>query len=1561
MLAKLKIGRSTVTSSEENVPEGDRNLISKEESITIPDTTTPDTTIPDTTTPDTTIPDTTIPDTTTPTNVLQPFTAEPETVLLPEKKKENFFTNKWNKYLFSSENITNIENIFNIKIDNTDGETIAINDLTNENVNNEHNKYANQLQLYYNYEKNRDEENIIYSDEDEEKDITLIPVIKLTPFFCQKADNIMTTLLFMCLDQGHDFRDGSARTSVDDKGKKSWVDLEKSGKSENKLYFKKIDEESYGKSFENSDTKIDDSPCYSDGDFIKGLLNTTFCGGKNMFGLFVINDSTYTKLISNSNFKDENTNELNIQKLMEIVDIKFYTQNITSNLYFTTEGRKGLDGYDGGSIGKTIELNKQLGIDDEKDINSLLFLAFHERTFNDGMHSIWSFNEIKHIFLVRLDSLTVKKTQNIGFNTFRYELSNPQYSGKKILTLNQVIPEYTLDFKDFLDSEFLEFKQNNTTDKKLNASDFNNYILNDLSNENVEKLFKSFLNIIYNKDEVDANNRGTKYKFYGVQNIIKDKKLFPGKIRYGSIFIKLLQKFYQTLLPSIHPSYKTPNNEINEKILECNKLVQDNFEKLNDIKCESKSEESITNIEEQEKNEASEKSILPQQENENIYIIKQFGAITDTNIGNGTDPSTPAYIISYLNNTANINPTQNAGGEDDEVDDSKAIDYPTKFEIVSGALDSSSLGGLSTPDYHPPDLDVYMPIFDHEKNILKGIIVRITFLKNIITNPSATSSSQKSKTKVYCYFVYVSFNEIGIKDDISDNFNEYIKQLLDYVLNNTYYKDGTTDENDVNLKLKIGDIGDIGDNYKNWYKYYSDNQGPTVKESIVKPVSKNSVLDFIKAVEESCALSNNQIAKGILDVAQSLWNDDNNDELKTVFLQGIDLEDAEQEGQLLFLKLFLIRNKYTGDKARSTDVLFMNKSKYIEAIQTSNDENTLYNAEMFGLNTVWGTSSKNVFYIAPYYTYENKVSIIKPCWRDSLNIGLPRENISTSDSSVTASSKKSSRKASSSSSRTTVSTESAWLDIGSIAQEEKIKESLSDDSNRVNNGKIMAFISNFQEFIQKKNEFIDSATNELPNLMVNYNSVEENKKNSILKQIQKLGLKKLYIYLTTKNARPNIISISEQLSGIQDLIDKHNELKNLLKEYECDASDLDKFKNQIETAYKQATEALNSLGLINGGADADSDKETILVNSYRENTITTLKKYFEVIKKIRLNYGDFINNDSIDITKMDSIRKYCIALYLLTINTYFYSFTPKLSYDNLIKKLDKINYDTSIEESINIKNIYHEIFEKYMDIENIEYLNFMFDTNIDDEIVTDIKEYLKNCCDNIFNYITFMFNELNKSNLVDSEINEHYSYIINLYNVIIELNEDSLNNKLKLISLCFIEYCNEFSRYMIMTASNTEDKDNIKTYFDLNIIIEKIQIDKNMSFVNKLVHLNENKDLIEIFEQINNIVLEVENEDKSVEKEIEKTDLIDEDREKQMDKMNKQMASEKMQGFKLNPGVNYSKRNTFFKNPVMIYGGITAKNKKIKKHNKTKNHKKISKKKTIKRKGKKQKKHSKRT
>lgn len=333
--------------------------------------------------------------------------------------------------------------------------------------------------------------------------------------------------------------------------------------------------------------------------------------------------------------------------------------------------------------------------------------------------------------------------------------------------------------------------------------------------------------------------------------------------------------------------------------------------------------------------------------------------------------------------------------------------YPYRFTVTSAQIDGSLQGGQSIPQYHPPEVDIYMPIFELEgEGKLKGIIVRMVFVKEILAN----AINSKSRAVIFCHFAYVDFESTGIDspDDVR-NYSDALKKLLEYTINYTYYVKNNTNEDCIDLEAlnKIEDINSddqidfkikLTTGERNWYKYYTYTSGPGVKEHFVPPTNYATIVDILYFSKD--------IANKIASVGDKLIK--NSRKLRNAFgVQETSLNVTEIDnhpGAVLFVKLFLVRNKYTGDKSRATDTLFLNQTKYLEGIQISNDENTLYNANMFGQNIIWSTTSKTVFSMAPYLTKENKMPITGGFYINALceslkgNPSIKIESIQTEES-----------------------------------------------------------------------------------------------------------------------------------------------------------------------------------------------------------------------------------------------------------------------------------------------------------------------------------------------------------------------------------------------------------------------------------------------------------------------------------------------------------------------------------------------------------------------------------
>jgi hypothetical protein len=259
-----------------------------------------------------------------------------------------------------------------------------------------------------------------------------IKLLDLTPVCLQKADTILDTMCFMCLDQGHDFHDGSSRTrTLADQ--ETWIDSTISDKnisSGRKGYLNKINSDIFTTTYKpqpSENKTLTTEQIFGKTEFIKGLVNTTFCGGNGNYGILMIDDVSYKKLGG-----DQGNPVIDIiqTKLAETIQFHIFKQDSNYYIYSTQDTT--------GSVGLTFNNLNEIAD------TSALFLPFYQRVYNDGMHNLWTFNIKKHIFIVKLTSLNIVETKPGEF-----ELNTPIFRCEKYTTINLTIPEYRLNFRNF--------------------------------------------------------------------------------------------------------------------------------------------------------------------------------------------------------------------------------------------------------------------------------------------------------------------------------------------------------------------------------------------------------------------------------------------------------------------------------------------------------------------------------------------------------------------------------------------------------------------------------------------------------------------------------------------------------------------------------------------------------------------------------------------------------------------------------------------------------------------------------------------------------------------------------------------------------------------------------------------------------------------------------------------------------------------------------------------------------------------------------------------------------
>jgi hypothetical protein len=160
----------------------------------------------------------------------------------------------------------------------------------NKQFEDHHTKYANKLQLYYTLLKKE----TVGEDQD------LINIRELTPVLIQRTEGILSTLLFITLDQNHDYRGG--RTS----GSDSWVTVK------SPTFITKIKRGQTGIDFPMNN------------EYLNTLVNTSFSGLKSIIGLLIMDDVNNT-IFENDYFEN---GKLNITEILFITPNKNFKNSL---------------------------------------------------------------------------------------------------------------------------------------------------------------------------------------------------------------------------------------------------------------------------------------------------------------------------------------------------------------------------------------------------------------------------------------------------------------------------------------------------------------------------------------------------------------------------------------------------------------------------------------------------------------------------------------------------------------------------------------------------------------------------------------------------------------------------------------------------------------------------------------------------------------------------------------------------------------------------------------------------------------------------------------------------------------------------------------------------------------------------------------------------------------------------------------------------------------------------------------------------------------------------------
>ena len=237
------------------------------------------------------------------------------------------------------------------------------------------------------------------------KEMERIDITSITPIYLQKCENIMTTLFFMPLDQCHDFRGG--RTS----GSTSWVTEISKGVLKKDVELEQL-------------TAGITENIYSN-DFMNTLVKTSFSGKQGIVGIIIIGDDSF-QLLNNSAEYKTGVN-LNIQKIMDgfAIPVNFVGNNITMNCH---------------------PLGNRLTLNIEGQYSQLIFLGFTSDGWDKGMHDVWSMNEKKHIYSIKIDSIKQSQPGELGEPGEPEELE-VVYLGDKVTIIENIVPCYEMLYK----------------------------------------------------------------------------------------------------------------------------------------------------------------------------------------------------------------------------------------------------------------------------------------------------------------------------------------------------------------------------------------------------------------------------------------------------------------------------------------------------------------------------------------------------------------------------------------------------------------------------------------------------------------------------------------------------------------------------------------------------------------------------------------------------------------------------------------------------------------------------------------------------------------------------------------------------------------------------------------------------------------------------------------------------------------------------------------------------------------------------------------------------------
>ena len=1215
------------------------------------------------------------------------------------------------------------ESCFNADNSKKEEGVININRDSDLNVDLNEINYGNRLQTYYKYVTTKPLPAEVTFGLNPNFDIrpnqlqpeSLLPesLLTKTPVYLQKTDMIKETMLFIFLDQGHDFHVAGERGNtmwtgvkkasttmvyrspinherVEDEdeeipaGKSEFDDEDESNPSINPSQSSVTleDEEKYTQTLDISLDNLASNlgvqvtppgeiviPYPYKNEYRNFAINTSFSGDIGIFGVMYMSTSTNTFLKT----RYQKGTDIDINAVLNAMNITYHIE-LNSAYGCIIQIKNG-----GGDSGITHNFRTL------EAMMNVTFLPFVGGSiYNNGMHSIWDFNQERCVYLITLDKLTIKNSTSLEVPSY---ITTAEYGGKFFFETKLNIPVQEVDL---------------------------NLITGELTNTNVksqqqiaekEKRYKKFEDILLGGNTSPV--RGTKYQLSN----LPDKALV-----LEFVFKELIQPFFSKYSPIIHPEFRclsVPNNEENTKL---NSMII---------------AKSIV-AEEQPHVEPPSVEQPPSSSNIEKHFFKQIGFVNDTAVV----PSDNHYCKAF-------NSTNNT-------------DYPYKFSVVSGPVDGSGQGGQITPEYHPPELDVYMVVFNPQKSDetgsigggeLMGIIARLTFTKKIYSN--TLNSKNNSLVELHYVYIDVKFLTEAERGDLNlldvGQYPIIIEKLLNFALLNTVINgDGMS-----NLKLTLS----TGEE-RLWFKYIIETVGPSVASLNSKIIQLTKTLKFINDIKRNkpendeivdflVKMENRDntnkllsfvlgdelpIIDTILRVAQNLYN--TTPELHMYFEPDItnypiddpidDPNDAEAVSytrNLTFERVFIIRNKYIGDKSRSTDCLFMNKSKYLECMQLSNDTNTLYTAQMYGLSTLWSTGGrKPIIYMAPYLNSHNAVPILTNGFQQALKDGMSSTSSNKSIKVIGFKEKTSD------------------VDIELIINTPRVRKSTSPGSRDASPVSISRVDELEKYTLSGKKQRVNTLKSKLSETLKAQTSRAKSIKKSPLVAVEgpvaaEAEAAVAAVEASKKSAPDKVkkdkLLVSRPKKGGAIINSPGSEYSLFTSSVRSKTNDPYSSTSLLELKQPEKSVELENIKVAQAPPQitssietSDADYRKNYTEGYRNNLIYVLQNNLRIIKSVHEKYDILLSNNNLNVAQITDDNKFFIATNLLQIKRILIDLnTP---YELLIEILEKVDADTTIEQSINIKNMFSRIFDEYNTTNNIGLYGIEYYFNIPQEMEVQV-------------------------------------------------------------------------------------------------------------------------------------------------------------------------------------------------------------------------------------------------